>query len=424
MSWTEFDPSGFPPVSKEAWVSKATKDLKGKELEALRWQYDELNFEPMSFKEDLDFTFNIPPRSIMLPRNEWQIIQDFRHVKENLNEKIIRSLMHGSQGLVLNSDQWNHRGTTLKGVHLNMVDVQVISEGDIQEDDGLIDLQSLDFESSEPVNQSLEEQLMMSKDGKRAVLIPTTQLQEHGVSTVDSMAFSLLAAYDLLSRCDAEGKNVDELGGSFQVEIAVGKNYLAEIAMIRAFRVLWAKMIDVFNPHHECSKLVFIQSVTSKANQSGKDPYNNLLRSTTAAMSAVLGGTDSLVVTPFDFWWDDSERGLRYARNIHHLLNEESHLSAVIDPLKGSYSVEIMTNKFVEKTWLRFQTLAEGGWLNDHRESIKNTISQANQTLSHELISGSKTWLGVNLHEGEGREEMKSRAQFRGFPWVEALKNA
>ena len=140
-------------------------------------------------------------------------------------------------------------------------------------------------------------------------------------------------------------------------------------------------------------------------------------------MSAVLGGTDSLIVTPFDYWWSDSERGLRYARNIHHLLNEESHLSAVIDPLKGSYAVEMITNRFVEKVWLKFQGLMQIGGLNDHRESINSLIHKSHQILEGELKSGSKTWLGVNLHEAEAGESAVARAEFKGFTWAEALKN-
>lgn len=424
MSWTEFDPSGFPPVSKEAWVAKATKDLKGKELQALNWQYDDLEFEPMSFKEDLDFTFHIPPRSIQLPRNEWQIVQDFRHVTKNVNEKILQSLMHGTQCLILSTDQWKQKDVVLNGVHLDMVDVQVVSDHNSFNDSDIIELSSIDFESENFNVSALGDRLKMTSGGMRNVLIPISQLQEHGLSTTDSLAYGLLAGYDLLSRCLGKEKSVDDISGAFQIDIAVGKNYLADIAMIRAFRVLWAKMIDSFDPVHECSKLVFIQSVTSKANQSSKDPYNNLLRATTAAMSAVLGGTDSLEVTPFDFWWDESDRGLRYARNIHHLLNEECHLSAVLDPMKGSYAVEVITNRFVEKTWSRLQNLLADGGLNDHRESIKTLISKANQQLGEDLKTGSKTWLGVNLHEAEEGKLVIDRPEFKGFSWAEALKNA
>ena len=337
MEWTSFETSGFPPISKEEWRVKVDKDLKGKAYEELLWELDEsVLIEPLYTKKELDFEFNIPPRSFQSERNEWQIHQEFSYHKKGLNKKILSSLINGTSSIGLLASQINSIAGLFEGVHLNMIALRVIL------DEPLDNSKVKGCEQINLVqNHTQIEELLAVNGVKRQVSIDVASYIEQGLGVIKSNVLAFSSAYDLLSRWVELGNSVDDLAPAVELRVSVGRNYLVDIAQLRAVRVLWAKLVESFSPKHECSKVVHVHADTSAYNLSSLDEYNNLLRATTAAMSAAIGGADSIQVLPFDFWWNESEEGMRYARNIHHLLVEESYTDAVKDPLKGSYLMSI-----------------------------------------------------------------------------------
>ncbi|MGB0423721.1 MAG: methylmalonyl-CoA mutase family protein [Flavobacteriales bacterium] len=424
MEWTPFETSGFPPISKEEWREKVDKDLKGKAYEELLWELDEsILVEPLFTKKELDFEFNIPPRSFQSERNEWQIHQEFSYHKKDLNQKILSALINGTSSIGLLASQINSNSGLFEGVHLNMISIRVILD------------EPLDFskvQGCEQINlvQNYTDinELLAQPEVKRQVSIDVASYMEKGLGVIKSTILGLSSAYDLLSRCVGLGSSIDDMAPLVEFRVSVGKNYLVDIAQLRAVRVLWAKLIESFSPEHECSKVVHVHADTSGYNLSSLDEHNNLLRATTAAMSAAIGGADSIQVLPFDFWWDESEEGMRYARNIHHLLIEEAYADAVKDPLKGSYLVEHLTQILVKEIWEGVIEFIDDGGIRGSESKIDAWIKKAQEKTVEKLSNDDIQLIGVNHHPPKNSEakEIQNRS-ISGFPsqrWADKYEKA
>ena len=165
---------------------------------------------------------------------------------------------------------------------------------------------------------------------------------DHGATAVQEVAWAL-----------AEG--ADRLAGGLPVSVAgfgIGSNHFMEIAKLRAMRRLWADVAAAFG----LPETLRLHARTAGENKTLYDPYVNMLRVTTEALSAILGGCDSLTVTPCGF-------DAHLADNVQHILREESHLDKVVDPGAGSYYVEALTSAIVAEAWTLFQSIeAAGGW--------------------------------------------------------------
>jgi methylmalonyl-CoA mutase len=165
---------------------------------------------------------------------------------------------------------------------------------------------------------------------------------ERGATAVQELAWALAEGADRL----AAGQTVAVAG------FAVGSNHFMEIAKLRAMRRLWATIADAFGRPTSLR----IHARTAGENKTTYDPYVNLLRVTTEALSAVLGGCDSLTVVPCGF-------DAHLAENVQHILREESHLDKVGDPGAGAYYVEALTDALASEAWTSFQEIeAKGGW--------------------------------------------------------------
>jgi methylmalonyl-CoA mutase len=149
---------------------------------------------------------------------------------------------------------------------------------------------------------------------------------------------------------------VDEAAAGIEFVFAVGSTYFFEIAKLRAARMLWAQAVQAFGPANPASCRMNLQVRTASLNKSICDPYTNVLRATTEAMSAAIGGCDALTVQPFGF--DD-----HLALGIQRVIAEEAHLNAVADPAGGSYYIESLTASLAREAWKLFQRIeAAGGY--------------------------------------------------------------
>jgi methylmalonyl-CoA mutase len=186
-----------------------------------------------------------------------------------------------------------------------------------------------------------------------------------------------------------------------QFVFAVGSNYFMEIAKLRAARMLWAKIVDAYKPKDKNYCKTFIHVVTSTWNKTLYDPYVNMLRSTTEAMSAALGGADSITVNPFDSVYKDSDEfSERIARNIQIILKEEAHFDKVSDPAGGSYYIENLTNSIAEKAWELFINIQEkGGFLEAFKEGyIQDIIDETVQKRDMNIAMRKEVILGTNQY--------------------------
>ncbi|MDE6507909.1 MAG: acyl-CoA mutase large subunit family protein [Alistipes sp.] len=183
-----------------------------------------------------------------------------------------------------------------------------------------------------------------------------------GSTIVEELAFALSAGHDYLVRLTEAGLSVDEAARKMRFSLSISSNYFLEIAKLRAARMLWANIVKGYNPEKECAGKMLIHTETSRWNQTVYDPYVNMLRGTTEAMSAAIGGVHSLEVTPFDRAFETpTEFAKRIARNVELLLKHESHFDQVVDPAGGSYYIENLTQSIAEEAWKLFLEIEEKG---------------------------------------------------------------
>ena len=183
-----------------------------------------------------------------------------------------------------------------------------------------------------------------------------------GSTIVEELGFTLSAAHEYLVKLMERGLAIDEVARKIRFTFAVTSNYFLEMAKFRAARMLWANIVKAYNPAKDCSCKMFAHAVTSTWNQTVYDPYVNMLRGTTEAMSAAIAGVHSLEVRPFDYSFETpTEFSKRIARNSQLLLKHESHFDQVIDPAGGSYYIESLTSSIAKEAWALFREIEEKG---------------------------------------------------------------
>ncbi|MEI9971582.1 MAG: methylmalonyl-CoA mutase family protein [Ignavibacteriota bacterium] len=192
-----------------------------------------------------------------------------------------------------------------------------------------------------------------AKPGPKA--IRADLLHESGAHAIQELGYGIAAGVERLAELTAT-LPVDTIASQVEFIFAVGPSYFIEIAKLRAARMLWAQAVSAFGATDETACRMRLHVRTPRRNKSTYDRYTNLLRATTEALSAAVGGCDSLTVDPFGF-----EPHL--AENVQHILKEESHLDAVADPAGGSYYIEALTDLLAREAWKLFQQVeAQGGY--------------------------------------------------------------
>lgn len=182
-----------------------------------------------------------------------------------------------------------------------------------------------------------------------------------GSSSVQEMAAVLSTAVTYLKELQQRGVDPADSVPRLRLSLSVGGNYFIEVAKLRAMRLLWSRVMDGFGVP-ESARRVHLHARTGQFNKTLFDPYVNMLRTTTEAFSAVVGGCDSLHVAPFDEIIRESDAfSRRLARNTHPILAEECGMTRVLDPAGGSWAVETLTDEMAREAWKRFQEMEAGG---------------------------------------------------------------
>jgi methylmalonyl-CoA mutase len=232
--------------------------------------------------------------------------------------------------------------------------------------------------------QQLESPVALPADAVRADAI-----HDQGGTVVQELGYGIALGVEKLVAKLQGGNGVDHAASDIRFVFAVGSNFFFEIAKLRAARLLWAHAVWAFQPREESSCLMKIHACTALSNKSIYDPFANVLRATTEAMAAVIGGCDSLEIRPFCF-------GSRLAMNIQRLIGEESHLDSVADPAGGSYYVEWLTDALAHKGWELFQQVeAEGGYANA-KASIERALAESRAAKEKAFAFRRRTLVGVN----------------------------
>jgi methylmalonyl-CoA mutase len=191
---------------------------------------------------------------------------------------------------------------------------------------------------------------------------------------------------------------IDRAAASLTFSFAIGANYFFQIAKLRAFRLAWAQAVTSFGGSHESAK-AHIHARTSRWNETIYDPHVNILRGTTEAISAILGGADSISVAPFDECYKaPDEASRRLARNTQILLKQEALLSRVADPGAGSYSLEVITDYLSREGWKSMQAIEAAGGFLKAGDTISQALAKSLAAREKAVISRRRVFTGTSQH--------------------------
>ncbi|MDO6586806.1 methylmalonyl-CoA mutase [Salipiger sp. 1_MG-2023] len=195
-----------------------------------------------------------------------------------------------------------------------------------------------------------------------SISISGYHMQEAGANLVQELAFTLADGKEYVKTAMDAGMDIDKFAGRLSFFFAIGKNFFMEIAKLRAARMLWARIMTDLGAQNTRSKMLRTHCQTSGVSLSEQDPYNNVIRTAYEAMSAALGGTQSLHTNALDEAIAlPTEFSARIARNTQLILQEETGVTKVVDPLAGSYYVESLTAQLAEEAWKIIEEVDEMG---------------------------------------------------------------
>jgi methylmalonyl-CoA mutase len=255
---------------------------------------------------------------------------------------------------------------------------------------------------------ALRQCLALTRDwpGFRALAVNGAYFGNRGATLTQQLAFSLSTAAAMLAELpdEANGISVAEVANNFHLDFAIGTSYFPEIARLRAARRLWATLLHAFGLPPAGAAALPIYATTSTWTQTTLDPHTNLLRHTTEAMSAVLGGADTIQVATFDALYQaPNEFSARLARNLPVILSQEAHLGWVADPAAGSYFLETLTDQLARAAWVEFQELEKQGGMIGARGRALEAVSQVGMEKFKRIATGLDVVVGTNrfqnLHE-------------------------
>lgn len=432
--------SEFPPVSREQWDDKIKKDLKGADYcETLTWETLE-GVTPLPFyrREDLEDVDTGPIRS--RADSSWRRCESIWETDPFDIRKAIREASDGGADSVLISCDITAGDETLGG---NITGAQIHTQENFdslfETDEAQPVLPVFDSGMASPALLAMLENHTGQTTGAVFLFDPFTYTASRGAhplpdgklkSVVSQMAghknIRSLAA-DGLFYHRAGATIVQELGialaifseylaaveknqqkkaaGSMVARLSAGPLYFPEIAKFRAMRILWENLMEAYGIDKEIP--LMIHAETTPQNKTIPDAHNNMLRVTTEAMAAILGGVDSLVVTPYDELFRRPEGfSRRIARNVHHIIREEAHLTRVTDPSAGSYYIEKLTEEIARKAWDFFRMIETQGGFTKALESrmIQQQVGESAGRKMEAYATRTRVLTGTNHYPDTSEE--------------------
>jgi len=240
-----------------------------------------------------------------------------------------------------------------------------------------------------------------------SISISGYHMQEAGADLVQELAFTLADGREYVRAAIARGMDVDKFAGRLSFFFAIGMNFFMEAAKLRAARLLWHKIMAEFEPKNPKSSMLRTHCQTSGVSLQEQDPYNNVVRTAYEAMAAVLGGTQSLHTNALDEAIAlPTENSARIARNTQLILQEETGVTNVVDPLAGSYYVEKLTADLADAAWKLIEEVEELGGMTKAVASgmPKLRIEEAAATRQAHIDRGTEVIVGVNKYRRDSED--------------------
>ncbi len=435
----------FTPPTHEEWVAAAIASLKGKPLEKLT----HLTYEGISIAPLLDsattaelpatapgqFPYRRGTNSTVNLDQPWLIAQPLEGSQPGeMNEQLRHDLAHGQTAVT-----WSIASRfTIDDIRTVLADVNLVNVplfipcqhglpplaalAAARPDDlaqlhgGLLHdpIAWLAGEGKQPLDAMYHATAVLTRWAiKNAPHLHTLAVmpslyRECGSHAVQELGLMLATAVHHIRQLQQRGLDINAIGPRLLVMFALDSDFFMTIAKLRAARSVWAQMIAAFGGN-EAAQKVSIHTRTSESNKSGLDPHVNLLRATTEAFAAALGGANSIQITPFDApQGAPNDFSRRIARNVQIILQDEVNLAQLLDPAGGSYLVEYLTEELAQRGWALFQEIEAAGGVVAALQAgtIQQQIGETAAARQNDLATRKAVMVGTNMYPNIGEKPL------------------
>lgn len=426
----------FPPVSYQDWLDRVKKELKGEDFESALVHYTEgMRIEPLYTSrpgkekpvsdEEEDVDFDVEENSGL----QWQSAEILTITNgDDINSLLENAFNHSARWLRIRGDLAYFLQSLVNGIPLplsfclEMPETPFDEESEKRIRDLILQIRShqsliyaLEFdplgdwmlsgncqkvEATFDHLYSLSNRLQPHLTDCRFYRVDAIPAAEAGATASYQLAYALSSASQYIQELTSRGAELFEIAHQFIFRFSTGQDFFLEIAKLKAFRILWRNLLEGWDPEFDYFEHPAIHVSTSRFNLSKADKHNNILRSTTEAMSAVLGGCDVLDIQPYELGNSHAER---MARNIHHLLRYESYLDQYAHAANGAFYIENLTRDLTEIAWQQFKELENNGGFIDCMRlgKIQAEIEQQRKAKMADITSGKEIYVGINKYMSE-----------------------
>jgi len=404
--------SEFASGTAQQWKEQIIKDLKGGDYAQMQWKTKNgFTLEPFYTSEDLKES-----KAPLFTNSDWDICEQITVENETeANKRALIALQGGASGLSFYIHKKINTKALLKGISVEHIYTLFFISNDALH--VLDDLKEY-YGKTNPYDGkikcfiNIDPLCMMAHYGewheneekdlqviKKLIHIPLNLglYQEAGANTVNELAIGLAHLNEYFNYLN---KNSELKNKTIHCMFSVNGDFYNEIAKFRAFR----KLIDLIQQEYSTNFTTHIHAQTAQINKSSMDKHTNMIRTTTEAMSAIIGGCNSISVLPYNEGFEPvNEFSARIARNQQHVLKNESYLNKVADISAGSYYIETLTEKLAEAAWEQFKIIeSKGGFIKCLQNNfIQDLISADAEKLLAEVNEGKQILVGVNKYENK-----------------------
>lgn len=424
----------FPPVSNEQWREKATQDLKGADFEKkLVWRTLEgFSLQPFYSAEDLNAPLVESMAALQKHTPERTLYATvYPSAADTMNKKALQALLEGATGVVFTvADATSFSfDAVLKDIDLTACSVSFTLPAPsaefiqrygafLEKENVALDkvtgycdsdvLETWSLTGTAPNLAALAAQVKAADTlpGFKALVVHSGSFLNAGSNTTQEIAFLLNKLVDYVDYFTQQGWQAQAVIDATLLQTAIGGDYFFEIAKLRTLRVVLAEIFQAYGVTNATLPILASSSLWSK---SFYDPYVNMLRNTTEAMSAILGGCDALLIHPHNSGYEQpTDFTRRMALNITNLLDGESYFDQVADPAQGCYYLENLTQTLAEKALALFQEIEQaGGFIKAFEANvIQEKIAAVKALKEKEVATRKQVYVGVNQYSNTGEKSV------------------
>jgi len=415
VSFDEFQPSTYSEWKKRVMVELGEKPFDS----LLKINAEGLHTEP-GYTHDHHGPIRLVstkelPYLFRTPKEYWEIRVDVSGSVSHINNQILSALQGGASEIGINCAHQTPEvlPQLLDGVFIEMISVHlmhadapekwILALTDLAQSRQL-NLLELHGSVSYDWVKELDRLPSISTyfktlPGFRFFTVDALSARNAGASAENEIAHALAAGQEILHQLTASGVLIDDAAAMISFQFGIGTEYFTEVAKYRTFRSLWIEVVRAYSPIHDCTYHARIHAETAFISLGQRDESSNLLRLTTEAMSAVLGGVNSLHVRSSESSVESpSDQSMRWSRNIQHLLRDECALHLAEDPASGSWYLETLCGQLAEKAWARFLAIESKGGFLSQQSSLMEVYATRFTEVQEEKINGARVLVGENKY--------------------------